>query len=147
MEQIFEVFGLDVRLLIIQMINFGLVLAILTYFLYKPLLKVIEKRRADTIEAVANAERAANELAEADTKKKEIVTNANLEAEQIVASARDAGKEKEAQIIKEAQERSDKMLSEARDQGAETKRQYIMESKEEIAKLVVMGVEKTLRGR
>lgn len=145
MEQIFGVFGLDIRLLIVQMINFGIVLAVLTYFLYRPFLNMIEKRRSDTIEAVANAERAASELAEADTKKKEIITKANLEAEDIVKTARDAGKEKETDIITEAMRRSDQILADAHSQGDETKRQYIAESKEEIAKLIVLGVEKTLK--
>ena len=147
MGEIFDVFGLDLRILTLQAINFGLVLLVLWYFLYKPLTAMIEKRRKDTIEAVANAERAANDVKEADTKRKEILTEANLEAEKIVMSARQNGKEKEAQIISDAQERGEKMLADAKQQGEESKRQYIAQSKEEIAKLIVLGVEKTLKNQ
>jgi F-type H+-transporting ATPase subunit b len=45
MEEITKVFGIDWRLFIIQAINFGLVVFLLSKFLYKPILNVIEERR------------------------------------------------------------------------------------------------------
>jgi len=147
MIEILNVFGINLTMMLIQAVNFSIVLGILWYFLYTPLMKMIEKRRADTIEAVANAERAANDLAEADTKKKEILTEATLTAEDMLKSARLQAKETEEQIISEAQGKSEDILSEAHTIGEETKKRYLDQSKDEIAKLVVLGIEKTLRNR
>lgn len=145
MIEILTVFGIEPKMMLIQAINFGIVLVALTYFLYKPLTAMIEKRRADTIEAVANNERAENAAREADTKKKEILSKANLEAESIVETARKHAKDKEAEIVKTASEKGSAILSDAEARGEELKRTYINESKEEIAKMVVLGVEKIIR--
>lgn len=145
MVEILNVFGIDVKMMLIQAVNFAIVLGVLWYFLYTPLIKTIEKRREDTIKAVADAERAANDLAEADSKKKEIVSKATMQAEEIVSNARSTAKEKESEILSDAAHKSERIIGDAHKAGEEAKKQYIAESKEEIAKMVVLGVEKTLR--
>jgi F-type H+-transporting ATPase subunit b len=147
MTEILGVFGIDLGVLILQMVNFGIVLVVLWYFLYRPLITIIEKRRSDTIEAVANAQRASVELSEADTKKKEIITKANLEAEQMIHNAKQHAKDTESKIVHDAQARSDSIVAEARRLGQEEKDRTIAQSKDEVAKLVVLGVEKILRER
>ncbi len=147
MSEILSVFGIEWETFLIQAVNFGIAATVLWYFLYRPLVSLIEKRRADTIEAVANAERAASELAEADTKKKEIITAANLSAEEIVDNARQTAKEEGSNILKEAHSKSDQLVAEARTQGEELKKSYIAQSKGEIAKLIVLGIEKTARNQ
>lgn len=147
MTEILEVFGIDFRVLTLQAVNFGIVLVVLWYFMYRPLIALIEKRRKDTIEAVANAERASAQLAEADATRKEIVTRANIEAESIVSSAKNAAKETEATLVSEAQARTDHMLAEAKIQAEEAKKKAIAESQGEVAKLVVLGIEKILTER
>jgi len=145
MEQIFGVFGVEWKMLLVQMANFGLLLAILWRFLYKPLTRLIEERRMQIIEGVANAERAETALKDAHAKKSEILTKATLEAEEVVTAARKAAKEKEAQILKEAEERHERILMEASLKGEELKREALEESREGIARLIVLGAEKTLR--
>ncbi len=145
MSEILGVFGIDFRVLILQAVNFGIVLVVLWYFLYRPLINLIEKRRKDTIEAVANAERAAAELSEADATRKDIITKANKEAEQLVLSAREQAKDTESKLVHDAQARADQLIAEARAQGDEAKKRALAESREEIAKLTVLGVEKLLR--
>ena len=144
MEQILDVFGVDWKILIVQIVNFGLLLGVLWYILYKPLTKLINDRRTQIIEGVANAERAEAAVKDADAKKTEIIAKASIEAEGVVTAARTAGKTREAQIIKEAQERHERILKEAELKGEEMKREALRESKEDIAKLIVLGAEKTL---
>ena len=61
--------GIDVSLLIAQMINFGLLLWLLTKFLYRPIVKRIEKDE--------------KELKQARIQKKELEQQKNSFAEQI----------------------------------------------------------------
>ncbi len=145
MEKILEVFGIDWRILFVQIVNFSVLLALLWYLLYRPMLRLIEGRRTQIIEGVAKAERADAALREADSKRAEIITAASLEAESIVASARTRGKEKEAAAVAEAEEKARRIAAEASARAEELKRHALAESREEIAKLVVLGVEKTLR--
>lgn len=145
MEQILGVFGIDVKILIVQIINFALLLGILWYLLYKPLTKFIEGRRAQIIEGVAKAERAEAELRDANAKKSSILTQAAIESEKMIATAREAAKNKEEILVKMAQEKAERLVREAELQAQEERLRQIEESREEIAKMVVLGVEKTLR--
>jgi len=145
MEQIIDVFGLDWKKLLVQMVNFGVLLGVLWYFLYKPLTALIENRRAQIIKGVADAERAEAALKDADTKKADILAKASIEAQEIVNASRSSGKAREAEIVQEAQEKYERMLAEAAMKGEEIQREALAKSKQEIAKLVVLGVEKTLK--
>ncbi len=145
MEQILAVFGIDWRILIVQIINFSILLFVLWYLLYRPLVAMVENRRAQIIEGVAKAERADAALRDADAKKAELITKASLEAEELLKTARTASKQKEQSLVREAEEKAARIVSEATLKAKETEREALVKSKEEIAKLVVLGVEKTLR--
>ncbi len=145
MEQILDVFAIDWKILIVQMVNFSVLLGVLWYLLYKPLMSLIEKRRAQIIEGVANAERAEAALRDADAKKAEVMTRAALDAEALVAAARDAAKVKEGELLAEAQVKYERMLRETELKGEEIKREALAKSKDDIAKLIVLGIERTQR--
>lgn len=145
MEQILDVFGIDWRILIVQIVNFSILLGVLWYLLYGPLLRLIESRRTQIIEGVANAERAEAALRDADAKKAELITKASVEAEGILSTARTSGKQREAAIVTEAEQKAARLLAEATMKAEETQREALEKSREEIAKLIVLGVEKTLR--
>ena len=145
MEQIIATFGIDWKILLIQVLNFSILLALLWRLLYRPLTNLIESRRAQIVEGVANAERAALALKDSDAKRVEILTQASLEAESLMVHAREAGKQKEAALLKEAEAKYARMLQEAALKGGEIERTALAESKEEIARLIVLGVEKTLK--
>lgn len=144
MDQIIATFGIDWKILIVQIVNFSVLFAVLSYLLYKPLMRLIEQRRTQIIESIANAERAENALKDADAKKIEIVTKASIEAEGVLAAAREAAKAKEAAILSDARERYDRILAEGALKSEELKREALEESREEMARLIVLGVEKTL---
>jgi F-type H+-transporting ATPase subunit b len=145
MEQLIATFGINWKILIVQIVNFFILIVLLKYFLYGPFVNLIESRRAQIIKGVADAERADSALRDADAKKTDILANASIEAEKIVALARETGKKKEAELLKEGQQKYERMLVEANMKSEEIKRTALEESREEISRLIVLGVEKTLR--
>ena len=145
MEQLISTFGIDWRILLVQIVNFSVLLALMWYLLYTPLLTLIENRRAQIIKGVADAERAEVALQDADAKKSEIIAKASIEAEKIISKSREEGKAKEVEIVGEGQKKYERLINEASMKGEEIKRSALDESKEEIARLIVLGVEKTLK--
>jgi F-type H+-transporting ATPase subunit b len=144
MSEIIAVFGIDWKLLLVQVVNFAVLLAILYRLLYKPFLSLIEKRRALISEGVADAERAKEAFRDAEAKKTDLLARASKEAEALFAQARKASAEKEAQVLKEAEEKSARLLTEARLKGEEIEREAAQKGKEVLAQLVVLGVARTL---
>lgn len=145
MEQILNVFGIDWKVLFVQVVNFSILLGLLWYLLYRPLVRLIESRRAQIIEGVANAERADVALRDADAKKAAIITKASLEAEEMMRLAREHAKSKETSIVHAAEEKAERVLVEATMRAEELQREAVEKSRADIASLIVLGVEKTLR--
>src|SRR3989344_5833992 len=109
MSQVLSVFGIDWRLLLINAVNFGLVLLALWYFLYAPVLKMLEERRKKVSDGVRDAESAKREL------------------------------------VQKGEATAATLMRDASAQAAELQRRSIEESKQEVAKLIVLGMEKAFK--
>jgi F-type H+-transporting ATPase subunit b len=142
MSQFFAAFGIDWRLLLINVINFGVLLYGLYYFLYNPLLKVLEERRAKVQKGVHDAEAAAVKLREIEGERAGMLAKAGSEADEVLAKARTNADEKGRALVAQAQAAAASVAKEAEAQAAALKAEAIEESKKEVAKLVVLGMEK-----
>ena len=142
MDQLFAAFGIDWRLLLINAINFGVLLAGLTYFLYKPITRTLEERRQKVIKGVEDAEAAAVALGEIENARAQKLAEAGREADELLSLAQKTGTEKGRQIVEQAEGSAARVLFEAQAQSQELKEQALRESKEEVAKLIVLGIEK-----
>lgn len=145
MSELFAAFGIDWRLLLIQSINFGLVLVVLWRYLYTPVLKMIDERRNAIAESVRKAEAADRRLAEADMEGKESIALAVKDAQGIVAQARTRADEEAAEIMKRAQAKADQAVADAHARAEEDRRQAMMAGEKEIARAAMLAAEKLLK--
>lgn len=63
MGELFSTFGINGKLLLMQSVNFGLLLLVLWKFVYRPVLTMIDERREKIAEGVRIAEAADQRLA------------------------------------------------------------------------------------
>lgn len=145
MDQLFAAFGVNWKLLIVQAVNFGLLLSVLTYFLYKPVLRIIDERRKAIADGVAKAQEADKRLEDAKAEGEGMVGAAVREAEGLVASARTRAEARGEEIVKAAEARAAETLKDAADRAEEAKRQALKQSEREIARAAVLAAEKILR--
>ena len=145
MDDLFAAFGIDWKLLLAQAVNFGIVLVALWYFLYKPVVATMEKRRAVVAKGVEDALRAEEKLAGADTEATERINKADMEAGQIVARSRQAASSESAKIVDEARSRAEALQKDAALRAAEEVAKAKRESEREIARLAVLAAEKVIR--
>ncbi len=145
MSELFAAFGINWQLLLVQAINFGILLFALWYFLYTPLLKLIDDRQKKIAEGVKTAEAADMKLADAKTESEQIVGGAAREAETLMATARSRADEKGNEIVKAAEARAGDVLKEAQARAEEAKRIALSESSKEITRAAVLAAEKILR--
>lgn len=147
MEQLIHAFGIDLRLILIQVVNFGLLMAALTYLLYKPVLKTLSERQEKIAQGVKDAEDAHKARLEASEEKKGIIASANKEAEAMAVRAKEHAVVKADEIVAEAQKKAEQVVKDAALRSEEMKAQAQKESEAEIAKLAVLAAEKVLRER
>lgn len=145
MQEILHAFGIDWRLIVIQIVNFGILVGILWYFLYTPVLKILSERESKIRKGIEDAEHAEEALAAADTKKVEIIQGAHVEAGHILSRATAHADEKKASLIAEAHEKIARDIENAKTEAQELKAQAIKESENEIAKASILAAEKILR--
>jgi F-type H+-transporting ATPase subunit b len=145
MGALFSAFGVDWHLLIIQAVNFALLLAVLTYFLYRPILRIIDERREKVAEGVRLAQQADQTLADATVEGQRVVAEAGREAEGLVAAARVRATETTADATRAADAKADAILKEAQAHAEEAKRLALQESDREIARAAMLAAEKILK--
>ena len=142
MSAVFAAFGIDWRLLLIDSINFGVLLLALWYFLYAPLTKMLEARRQKVAQGVEDADTAAAKLADIKHEQSAMLSRAGAEADEVLAKARKNAEEKGRAMLVASEAAAAASLKEAEAQAAALKAEAIEESKKEVAKLVVLGMEK-----
>jgi F-type H+-transporting ATPase subunit b len=145
MEQLLHAFGIDVKLITIQIINFVVLAGLLSYFLYKPVLKILQDREDTIKKGIADAEAAALAKASAVDEKRTVLEQAQTEAQAIESRATAYAKQKEEDILKHAKDSAEVVLTDAHAKSEQLKAQAIKESEAEIAKLAILATEKMLR--
>ena len=145
MNQLFAAFGINWELLAMQAANFGLLLLVLWYFLYRPVLRIIDERRTKIADSVIVAQNAQRELEDAKERHDEIVGQASREAEATAATARIRADERGTEIVKQAEAKAGALMHEAAARAEEAKRQAMAESSKEIARAAMLAAEKILR--
>lgn len=145
MGALFSAFGVDWHLLLIQAVNFALLLAVLTYFLYRPILRIIDERREKVAEGVRLAQQAQSKLEDAKTQGDKMVSDAGREAEVLIATARARASETSAEASRAAEAKADAILKDAQSRAEEAKRLAMQESSKEIARAAMLAAEKILK--
>lgn len=147
MDQIIHTFGIDWRLIAIQVFNFGLLLALLSYFLYTPLLKLIDDRKKIIAKGLEDAKHASLSLENAGKEKQEILSHAVVEASAIVKRGEDAASREASDIVREAEEQSIRIISEGEKKAIALAESIKKKSEAEVAKIALLAAEKILKER
>lgn len=145
MSALFSAFGIQTHLLVAQLINFGVLLAVLTYFLYKPVMKTLDERRQVVAKGVEDAQKASEALEGATEKAHAIERSAEADAGEIVNRAREEANHERDRMVKEAQDRAEGIEKDAQARAKEAHEQALRESEKEIARLAILAAEKAMR--
>ncbi len=145
MEEIVHAFGIDGRLIVIQMVNFGILACALWYFLYTPVLTVLKNREEKIKAGIRDAELAEEARKNAAVESARTLTEAEQNAKAIVAGAEKRANEKSETLLHEAQRRVETVIEDARREALEVKSRALRESEAEIAKAAILAAESILR--
>lgn len=139
-----EALGIDLKYFIFQVINFLILVFLLSKFLHKPLMTLLDKRNAEIAQSLKNAEKIKVEMRESEEKQLEILNNAKKEASVIFANAKSEATALAESISQNAQEKADKILAKTEEAISNQKEQMKEELKDEIAMLALKMSEKII---
>lgn len=144
MDSLITAFGINTKILTIQIVNFTLMAVILGRLLYKPVLRLLREREEQITRGIADAQTASEERARAEKERIAILTKAEHEAHETVARGVVSANEKAYIIMENAETKTVEMIRSAETRGAEIIANAVKESEAEIAKLAVLELEKKL---
>ena len=144
MERFIELFHIDIKLLIAQVINFSIVLVSLWFFALKPLMKIM-KQRTQTIEkCLVNAKKIEQNLADSKKDYTEHLNRAREEANKILEAAQVDAQNQKKELLTKAKSEIEKLVKNAKSQIREERNQMLDEAKKEVIDIVKLSLEKIL---
>lgn len=130
--------------LVFQIVNTLILVALLYKFLYKPVNRMLEKRRNTIANDISSAEEkneAATQLkAEYERKLKDI----HIEADAIMKETRMKAEERAQEIIQDARNKSDDIIAKAQSEIEREQRNAYNELKSGLTDMVIMAAEKVI---
>ncbi len=142
--ELFAKLGIDWRLLVAQLVNFAVLITALTFFLFKPIMKALDSRRAKISESLENAERIGEELKRAGKESERIITDAHLEAQRIAAEAAKQAESARLAAVDRTKTEVASIIASGKAQLAAERDQMTAEVRRAASDLIAMATEKVI---
>ena len=130
-----------------MLISFSIVLLIIKKYAWKPILESLKNRESSIANALSQAEKARQAMAELKADNEAILKEAREEQSRILAEAREIRDKIVAEAKDKAQEEADKLVSGARENIENEKMAAVTEIKNHIATLSIDIAEKILKSQ
>ncbi|MBE7517778.1 MAG: F0F1 ATP synthase subunit B [Thermoflexaceae bacterium] len=144
MGQAIDALGINLPQLIAQVANFFVLLVVLRLVLYKPILKMMDERKARIAEGLNAAEIARAEAATAQANIKEQIDAARKEGQEIVANAQTIATRLQAEAQGQAARDREAALERARTEINLERDRAVAELRKEFADITVSAAEKVI---
>ena len=136
-EELARTFGVDWPHLLSQIVSFGIVCAVLYLLAYGPILKILQARRQQIADGLANAEKIKAELARIEVERHGILTRAGEDGKHLIEEARAAAARVQADETRKAIAAAEQVLVRAREATERDRARMLAELRREIGRLVV----------
>ena len=136
-EEIARTFGVDWPHLLAQIVSFGIVCALLYRLAYTPILKILQARRQQIADGLANAEKIKAELARIEADRHAILARAGEDGKHLIEEARAAAARVQAEETRKAIASAEQVLVKAREATDRDRARMLAELRREVGRLVV----------
>lgn len=146
MDSLISTFHIDIKLLIAQIINFGIVFIVLYVFAIKPLAKTMTDRSKKIEKGIKDAKNNAEQLEKTNQEYKQMIAKGRSEAHELIKKANLDSEIKRHEIITKAKEEVSSIVLEGKAQLSAQKIEMIKEAKAEIIDIIAKATKKVLSG-
>jgi len=137
-----EALGINLGYLIVQIINFTILLLILRAWVYKPIVGLMKKRQATIAQGLEDARVAAEARAHAEEEAQHILTKAQSEAAEKVREATIRAESVELEIKAQAEADATKIREEAANDAAMERDRILADMRGQVASLAMAAAQK-----
>ena len=137
--------GINLIGLITQVVGFVAIVVLLTWLLYKPLLRVLDQRSERIRESLEASERAREEAAKSQEEMQQQIEESRAEGQQLIAQARDVADRFREEELAKAREEISAQRSRAEADIQRERDAAIEDIRSEFAGLAVVAAERVIR--
>ncbi len=134
--------GIDWKLFIAQVINFLVLLFILSKVLYKPLLNLFDERAKKIEKGLKDANTASENRTKAEEYAEEIRQKAYIESNEILANGKKEAEEEAKKILADAQSEAQKIVARGSEEALRMKQELTRQTKSQISELISLSLDK-----
>ncbi len=142
---IVALFGLDIKLFIAQLINFGVIMFVLWKWVFTPLNNRLSERTKTIEDSLQTAEKIKEQQEAFQTWRKNEMEQARVEADGIISLAKTDAETVKQNLLNKAKLEQEEIVKNTSLQLNNLKSQALLDTKEEIANLITQATESILK--
>ncbi|EKE19695.1 MAG: hypothetical protein ACD_8C00124G0044 [uncultured bacterium] len=142
--ELINALGLNVKILLAQLINFGVLVFVIYKFAYGPIMKVLDERQEKIEKGISNANEAGKKLVQIEEKEKLVLAEAKKEAQEIIKKAQEIAESGKAQIIETTKQEAANIMANTQKKIEQEREKIMGEIKGEISGLILTVTEKII---
>ncbi len=146
MDSLIETFHIDAKLLIAQVINFGIVFSVLYFFALKPLAKTMADRTKKIEKGLSDAKELEEKLKKIEEDYRFEISRAKKEAALVMEKAQASAEARKKEMIEKAKDEIGKLINDEKEKIRLEKAKTLDELRGEVAGLVEASMKKILEG-
>lgn len=139
-----EQLGINLGYLLVQVFNFAILFVVLRAWVFKPLIAMLEERRARVAQGLEDARIAEEARQNAEAEAEEILSEAQQKANQRVREATERAEEAAREVRAEAEEQAREILESARKEAEQTRKEALGELRGQMASMVMAAAQKVV---
>jgi F-type H+-transporting ATPase subunit b len=144
MDVLIEKLGINLPVIITQVISFIILLVLLRVFAYKPIMKMMDERSKRIKDSLEQAEAVKQQSTKAEEELKKQIDQASREGQDRIARAIKAGEEVKQKAEEDAKKEAEKLLTRARQEIRQERDEAINGVRKEFADLTVLAAGKVI---
>ncbi len=134
--------GLDYKLFLAQLINFGLIVLVIWKFVYGPLAKAMDERTAKIDKGLKDAKEAKAMVENAESEREKLITESRLKAKEIIESAEADAKKRRDEMVTGAKSEVERVVTEGKQRLRDEQAAMVESARQQVAELVLVATEK-----
>lgn len=140
MQELITTFHIDWKLMLAQLVNFAIVLAVLYRFALKPLTKVLTERQETIEKSLQDAKDIEQRLSETEARSKQAIREAQKEASALIEQAKRQADERRKELLAKTKQDIEQLVSAAKRQIEQEKQAMVGDARRELGDIVVAGM-------
>ena len=139
------VLGINGKISLAQLVNFGLILLVLWRFAFKPIVARLEARSERIEKGLIEAKKAEVRLKQIEVERVDVLALAKKDAQDIIAKAKQEAISVQQELIERAKREVERVVAQGRGHLKNEKDAMIHEARKELVLIAVAAAEKILR--